>query len=168
MRISISSICFHRGIFDEDCFKSKPYDGLPIHQLDSASQTPDGKIMVRDSEAFMLTQWLERGVFRVLEEQYLSELTFALCSRHPTTGEDVLLEKYDFRVNYGSGDQAASINGQLLGSKDDLKSQAKKFLRSLIAFVQTLDDLPKDRCITIILKVSMKIYWLFSHFPTNP
>jgi hypothetical protein len=103
----------------------------------------------------MLTQWLERGVFRLLEQQYLSDLVFALCARHPSTGEDVLVERYDFKVNYSKDGEAASLNGAVLGSKDDLKIQAKRFLRSLIAFVGTLDDLPADRWITIMLKVKM-------------
>jgi HORMA domain len=153
MRISVSSICYHRGIFEEDCFKSKPYDNLPIHQLDSAYQKPDGTITVRNNEAFMLTQWLERGVFHALELQYLNCLTFALCTKHPTTGQDILLEKYDFKVTYSGENGSATFNGVPIDSKEDLKNQAKKFLRGLIAFVETLDDLPSDRWITMMIKV---------------
>ena len=153
IRISVSSICYQRGVFEADCFKSRPYDGLPIHQLDSAVQDENGQIKVRNGEAFQLTQWLERGVFQALEKEFLHGLTFALCSKHPITGEDILLEKYDFKISYSSNDKRASINGAPLDSKNDLKSQAKKFLRSLIAFVETLDDLPQDRWITMMLKV---------------
>jgi hypothetical protein len=153
IRISVSSICYQRGVFEEDCFKCKPYDGLPIHQLDSAGQNKDGELVIRNAEAFSLTQWLERGVFKALEQEYLSGLTFALCSKQPITGEDILLEKYEFRLTYAGENTHASINGQALDSKNDLKSQAKKFLRSLIAFVETLDDLPEDRWLTMMLKV---------------
>ena len=99
IRISLSSICHERGIFDEDCFKMKvtqylsftlfiplprssllwqTHDGLQIHQLDSAAQQPDGTITIHNHEAFMLTQWLERGVFKALEEQYLQVLFFCV------------------------------------------------------------------------------------------
>lgn len=166
IRISVSSICYQRGLFEADCFKCKPYDGLPIHQLDSAVQNKDGELIIRNAEAFSLTQWLERGVFKALEQEFLSGLTFALCTKQPITGEDILLEKYEFRVNYAGEDKCASINGHNLDSKSDLKSQAKKFLRSLIAFVETLDDLPEDRWITMMLKVMCLriINQSFSHF----
>lgn len=153
IRISISSICYQRGVFEADCFQSKPYDGLPIRQLDCAHKDEDGQVHVRNGEAFQLTQWLERGVFQALENEYLHGLTFALCSKHPVTGEDMLLEKYDFKVTYIGDDHRATINGASLDSKSELKAQAKKFLRSLIAFVETLDDLPQDRWITMMLKV---------------
>ena len=152
IRISVSSICYQRGIFEADCFKSKPYDGLAIHQLDSATQDEEGNIEVRNEEAFLLTQWLERGVFIALEKKFLSCMTFAICTKHPITGVDLLLEKYEFKLGYKDG-QSISLNNVSMDSKDELKSQAKKFLRSLISFVQTLDDLPADRWITIMLKV---------------
>jgi hypothetical protein len=152
IRISVSSICYQRGVFESDCFVSKPYDGLPIHQLNSAKQGDNGQIEVLNGEAFQLTQWLERGVFQVLQKEFLQGMTFALCSKHPVTGEDMLLEKYDFKIAYSGNDKRASINGVPLDSKLDLKNQAKKFLRSLIAFVETLDDLPQNRWITIMLK----------------
>jgi hypothetical protein len=153
IRFSISSICYQRGVFEEDCFKCKPYDGLPIHQLDSTGQNKDGELVILNAEAFSPTQWLERGIFKALEQEYLSGLTFALCSKQPMTGKDILLEKYEFRLTYAGEKTHASINGQALDSTNELKSQAKKFLRSLIAFVETLDELPEDRWLTMMLKV---------------
>ena len=152
IRISLSSICHERSIFDEDCFKTKLHDGLQIHQLDSASQQPDGTIVVHNNEAFMLTQWLERGVFKALEEQFLHALTFAVCARHPLTGDDLVLEKYEFKLTYMSEGGGATLNGEKLDSKDDLKQQAKKFLRTLISFTSTLDTLPADRWLTMMIK----------------
>ena len=140
IRISVSSICYQRGVFEADCFKSRPYDGLPIHQLDSAVQDENGEIKVRNGEAFQLTQWLERGVFNALEKEFL----------------------HDFKITYSGEEKRASINGAALDSKNDLKSQAKKFLRSLIAFVETLDDLPQDRWITMMLKVILRQFTFFS------
>jgi len=115
---------------------------------------------------------LERGVFKALEEQYLQAMTFAVCTQHPSTGEDLVVEKYEFKLTYMSedGSVAPTLNGAPMDSKDDLKvrpflapffmpllsspvrclpparqREAKKFLRSLISFAQTLDDLPEDR-----------------------
>lgn len=75
--------------------------------------------------------------------------------KHPLTSEDVLLENYEFRLH--SYDGSATINGVRLVSKDDLKSQATKFVRMLVEFTNTLDSLPQDRWITISLKVFIKV-----------
>ena len=90
LRISVSSICYHREIFPSDCFVKREYgsDKMPtnIHTLEVASEGDDGVINVNNTEAFLLTQWLERGVFRALEDQWLSCMTFAIYTKHPTTG----------------------------------------------------------------------------------
>jgi hypothetical protein len=62
-----------------------------IHTLECASEDAAGNIKVANAEAFLLTQWLERGVFRALEDQYLSCLTFAVYTKHPLTGKDLLV-----------------------------------------------------------------------------
>jgi hypothetical protein len=152
MRISISSICFVRDLFPGDCFKNKPYGNVDIHQLQGARKDDDGEIVVTHSDAFLLTQWLEQGVFHALEQEYLSSVTFAIYCKHPITKEDLLLETYEFKTTY-QAEGAAKVNDVALVSKESVKNQAAKFIRSLTEFSGTLDALPDTCWITLQLKV---------------
>jgi hypothetical protein len=152
MRISISSICFVRDLFPRDCFKNKPYGNVDIHQLQGARKDDDGEIVVTHSDAFLLTQWLEQGVFHALEQEYLSSVTFAIYCKHPTTKDDLLLETYEFKTTY-QAEGAAKVNDVALVSKESVKNQAAKFIRSLTEFSGTLDALPDMCWITLQLKV---------------
>lgn len=105
-----------------------------------------------NDEAFLITQWLEKGVFAALETEYLSSMTFAIFKRHSTTGVDTLLETYEFKFTYNSGNSIA-LNGVELHSKEVVKGQAAKLIRSLTEFTSTLCDLPFERWLTIELKV---------------
>ena len=111
-----------------------------------------GTISVDNYEAFLLTQWLEKGVFNALELSYLSALTFAVYSKHPITKEDILLETYEFRVTCPDNGPAR-VNEVDLLSKETVKTQAAMFIRSLTQFASTLDILPSERWITLQLKV---------------
>jgi len=62
-------------------FSFKPYGNMEIVQLDAAELGENGDIKIKDQKAFLLTQWLERGVFKVLEDNYLSAMTFAVYSK---------------------------------------------------------------------------------------
>lgn len=103
------------------------------------------------SIAFLLTQWLEKGVFKALEDDLLTALSLAIYTEHPLTKEDLLLETYEFRFSFSASQ--ATINGVLISTKDDIKTQAAKFVRNLISFTQTLDDLPEINWITMQMKV---------------
>lgn len=157
IRISISSICYFRDVFPSDCFKNKQYGAVNIHQLQGATKDPATKeLQVTNKEAFLLTQWLEKGVFEALEAEYLSCILFAIFTRHPKTGTDLLLESYEFKVSYSGGGMGAKVNNVELHSKDAVKNQAAKLIRSLTDFTSTLDNLPTDRWLTIQLKVSLE------------
>eukprot|EP01036_Dinobryon_divergens_P054348 gene54348-72626_t len=149
LRLSVSSICYIRSIFPSECFSSKDYAGLKVHQLECAEKTPDGEINIRYPEAFLLTQWLERGVFEALEKHYLKSLSFAVFVKHPKTGDETLLESYQFVVNYPDG-QSATLNG-VPTTKDNLKKQAVTFIRCLVEFTNTLEELPEERWLSMKL-----------------
>lgn len=146
-----------RELFPEYCFKRKAYGSAEIHQLQGAQEESDGEISVTNENAFLLTQWLEQGVFEALQEQYLNTMTFSIYCAHPITGKDLLIENYEFKVSYAEGEEPARINNVELTSKDAVKNQAIKFIRSLTQFTQTLDKLPADRWITLSLTVSYNI-----------
>ena len=154
VRISISSICYIRDLFPRDCFKNKPYGNVNIHQLQGAKKEDDGEISITHPDAFLLTQWLEQGVFHALEQEYLSALVFAIYAKQPVTNEDILLETYEFRATYQGDEKTPKINDVSLLSKESVKNQAAKFIRSLTEFSGTLDSLPDSCWITLQLKVS--------------
>lgn len=117
-----------------------------------AHKDDSGTVSVDNYEAFLLTQWLEKGVFAALELSYLSALTFAVYSKHPITKEDILLETYEFKVTCPDSGPA-KVNDVALLSKETVKTQAALFIRSLTEFASTLDMLPSERWITLQLKV---------------
>lgn len=141
-----------RDLFPDDCFTKKTYGTAEIHQLQGAKEN-NGEISITHEKAFLLTQWLEQGVFEALQEQYLNTMTFAIYCSHPITGKDLLLETYEFKVAYQQGSTPAKINNIELNSKDAVKAQAIKFIRQLTQFTDTLDALPADRWITLTLTV---------------
>eukprot|EP01038_Epipyxis_sp_PR26KG_P004772 gene4772-6694_t len=152
IRISLSSICYMRDLFPTSCYKNQQYGSIEIHQLRGAEKDDIGEVIVNNQEAFLLTQWIEKGIFSALESEYLQSVTFAIFSYHPITNESIVLETYEFKVSYQNQNGSASINGASMFSKESLKQQAGKFIRSLTEFTSTLDELPSDRWITIQLK----------------
>ena len=106
-----------------------------------------------------MTQWLERGVFSALESKYLKSMTFAVYCKNPDgRGEDMLLETYQFQVNYPLDEKSPiGLNGVPM-TRDNLKKQAVTFIRSLVEFSSTLDHLPDDRWLTLKLSVSHSTY----------
>lgn len=123
-----------------------------IHTLEPAKETDDGSIEVINEDAFLLTQWLEKGVFEALVDKYLKGMTFAIMTTHPHTQEEIVLEEYDFNLAYcgAGGQQEALLNGVKI-TKQSLKDQANKFVRALIEFSSTLDHIPEHRWITLQL-----------------
>lgn len=79
-------------------------------------------------------------------------MKFAIFTKHPTSGLDLNLENYEFKMSYQNNNEPATVNGVPLVSKEGLKFQAKRFIRSLVEFTNTLDDLPENRWLTIQLK----------------
>ena len=122
--------------------------------MQGAKKDAQGEVTVTNQEAFLVTQWLERGVFHALENEYLSCISFAIYSREAKTNSDVLLESYEFKISYSSDGKVAKINDVDITSKEVVKTQAAKLIRSLTEFTATLDELPKTRWITVELKAS--------------
>ena len=58
----------------------------------------DGSIIVLNHDAFILTQWLEKGVFEALNEDYIRSMIFTIFTKHPDTGEQIALENYEFKM----------------------------------------------------------------------
>lgn len=55
-------------MFPQDCFKKKEYGSVEIQQLQGAARDPDTQeVVVTYPQAFLLTQWMEKGVFDALQ-----------------------------------------------------------------------------------------------------
>jgi hypothetical protein len=80
-------------------------------------------------------------------------MIFAIYTSHPKTKADLLLESYEFRVSYAGLGRSAKLNDTELYSKESVKHQAAKFIRSLTEFTSTLGELPPERWLTVQLKV---------------
>jgi hypothetical protein len=44
-RLSVSSICYLRGIFPSECFSSRDYAGVKVHQLECAEKTANDEVI---------------------------------------------------------------------------------------------------------------------------
>jgi hypothetical protein len=144
-----------RDLFPQDCFDTIDYGSTKVHQLKSAEiDDKTGEVVVLNPDAFLLTQWLEKGVFSALNQEYIKSMTFTIFTKHPLKGFDMPLESYEFRISYGDDlNSKVSINGVPLTTKEHLKAQASKFVRSLVEFTNTLDEMPAERWITLSLSV---------------
>lgn len=71
----------------------------------------------------------------------------------------ITIETYEFTIVYESTNgSGATINGHQLLSNEGLKAQAKRFLKTVYDFSSTLDDLPEERTLSMMLKY-------YSHCP---
>jgi hypothetical protein len=56
IRLSVSSICYLRNVFPADCFSSRDYAGLKVHQIECAEKDEDGELKIKHQDAFLLTR----------------------------------------------------------------------------------------------------------------
>ncbi|CAM9611699.1 unnamed protein product, partial [Phaeothamnion confervicola] len=204
IRVSMSEICWMRGVFKPDSFEQRPYAGMQVHQINCADCDPaTGQLVVRDEQAHRLTRWLEEGVFQALERGFLRRVELLIVAptlptpmttstgydsclsgdgpddgdrggrsrrgavdppgEHYDDGAGVtgrLLERYYFDVTYGTRSKDGrsgkleptlrGIDGKPL-CKDNMKSQITRLIRQLMAFGNTLDELPKRHFLTMKL-----------------
>ena len=80
-------------------------------------------------------------------------MTFAVYATGKNGKEDMLLETYQFAVDY-TPDKEVKLNGMTM-NRETLKKQAVTFIRCLIEFTSTLEELPDERFLSMKLTVSM-------------
>eukprot|EP00903_Cladosiphon_okamuranus_P019216 g17670.t1 len=150
IRVSISTVCSLRGIFPHSCFQERTYAGMKIYQLDAASRDADtNETIVKDQEAYDLTKWLESGVFEAIELRYLRRMEFIITSPQHENPR----EAYSFDLTYPDDprDPAITVGGTKVTTVASTKGQLIKLIRSLIAFGNTLGELPRERFLNIKL-----------------
>ncbi|EFC42471.1 meiotic specific asynaptic protein [Naegleria gruberi] len=168
MRTAISSVCYLRNLFPEDCFQDKSLSGIQIKSLQPSNE-----------EARTLIDWLEKGVFEALKKKYLRTIIFGVCS-DPSREIDSMLESYEckYYTNWFVQLSALSVKvtypdkeeGQLnisraadsnktnkkIGikgtqTKQEITQSMVMMLRTLITLAQTLQPIPETRYITMKL-----------------
>ncbi|KAL0210898.1 hypothetical protein P9112_009196 [Eukaryota sp. TZLM1-RC] len=156
MRTAISSVCYLRNLFPEDCFEDRPLAGLTIKSL--LSTVPEAKTIV---------SWLEYGVFEALQKKYLKEIVFGIYL--DPKQESTLIESYTFRIAYDGGNVSLGITKQANGDEKDatmpvdreaVRKSTTTMLRTLITLAQTLTDIPNERYIV------MKLFY-YDHTPAD-
>lgn len=169
-RTAISSICYLRGLFSEDCFSDRSVVGLNIKSLTTGNR-----------QAAKIVGWLEDGVFDALERRYLSEVVFGVTT--DPKDPKALVEAYKFDVKYPDADPSEqkvddkkennnnivevettatetattfkmSMSNDLFKpvSRASVKEATVTLLRRLMAMTQMLPELPERRFIYMGLK----------------
>ncbi|CAM9098815.1 unnamed protein product, partial [Laminaria digitata] len=150
IRVSISTVCHLRNIFPGSCFQERSYAGMRIYQLDAASRDAStNETVIRNHQAYMLTKWLESGVFEAVERRYLRRMEFIILSPELNNPR----ESYSFELDYpeDENDHSMMFSGTKVTNVESTKGQLIKLIRSLIQFSNTLEELPKERVINIKL-----------------
>jgi hypothetical protein len=152
IRMSISSICKFRNIFHDDLFKKSNSKDFEICYLNCTYKDDNKNEIIMNNESFLLTKWLENSVFVALTDGYLKTFKFHIYTM--INGLQKNLETYEFKIQYENQDNniKLKINDIDLNSKESLKHQSKKFIRSLIEFNSTLDELPEERYLSLMLQ----------------
>ena len=167
-RTAISSICYPRGLFSEECFSDRSVVGLNIKSLTTGNR-----------QAARIVGWLEDGVFDALERRYLSEVVFGVTT--DPGDPKALVEAYKFDVKYpdsdgpnnGPDENPGEIKADdivavettattfKMSMSDDLfkpvtrasvKEATVTLLRRLMAMTQMLPELPEKRFIYMGLR----------------
>eukprot|EP00698_Gefionella_okellyi_P024243 TRINITY_DN8502_c0_g1_i11.p1 TRINITY_DN8502_c0_g1~~TRINITY_DN8502_c0_g1_i11.p1 ORF type:complete len:371 (-),score=75.08 TRINITY_DN8502_c0_g1_i11:758-1870(-) len=154
MRTAISSICYLRHMFPEECFQDRFLSGINIKGL-----------IPKSVEAKKLCNWLEHGVFEAIEKRYLKCVVFTVAS--DATGTTVL-ESYHFRISYPDNENvcmtlSSNLKPALFAAqtKDEIKRSTATMIRTLITLAQTLQPLPDEYFL------SMKLLYYDENVPAN-
>lgn len=155
-RAAISSICFMRNIFPNECFKDLEVGGSPLKSLQPS--TPESRQML---------SWFEKGVVDAINRRYLKTLVLGIYSipSEPVAGSacglGTMLESYFFSFSYDqtSGDPSVDVGCSGTGRQQTLVSKAKQqakaaiqtMLRTIISLTQTMSPLPEERYISMKL-----------------
>eukprot|EP00750_Incisomonas_marina_P010111 INCI16244.1.p2 GENE.INCI16244.1~~INCI16244.1.p2 ORF type:complete len:346 (-),score=62.88 INCI16244.1:2271-3308(-) len=162
-RTSISQICYLRALFPEKVFSLKHYaEGVPVHALTPGKEIEGSdELEIIDKEAWMLTRWLEDGVFMALEKQYLKSMTFCIYTQPNQSKPRTLVESYSYEVEYPEAGKAqVHLAGSSQGSASDrfamgrVRAQAISLMRGLVTMCSTLKPLPLSK----ILDIEVEFY----------
>ena len=109
------------------------------------------KSLGTDSQALLLSRWLEEGVFEALELGYLRSLVISILAG-PPPGK--LHESYVFKISYpreGHAEVFLEKDGKSSITQKTAAKEAVDMMRSLMSLLQSLQQLPADRIVSLKL-----------------
>ena len=153
---SIGSLAFLRGLFPEECFIKFRY--LPEHaesyrafsngKPSTSGRWEHGMTITRLQRGVIATadkllEFLERGVFKAIEDGYLKALQLGIYidEEHP----EVVLESYTFSFVYRNEDGVALRISNVAGecvAMNDASKEMRQIIRNLLVITQDLPALP--------------------------
>jgi HORMA domain len=90
----VSTVAFARQLFPKEAFVAKSYGGVNIEVL----RPVDSNGGVVNDGALRVHEWLEKGAFKALDQNYLEKVTFNILDAHPSDFNAKILESYSFGV----------------------------------------------------------------------
>ena len=134
---TVSNVMFVRGLFDEDDYDMKSFDGVPLRILKANPKNP----MAQKAASHL------RGAFDALEKRYLRKLKMViyLDPKKPDEAHEV----YSVKVSYPDGLPALDVDGLGRG-----KRSASDLLRTTLELTEGLDPLPN----TVYIRFRMDYY----------
>ncbi|KAG0327175.1 DNA binding protein [Podila horticola] len=164
LRSSLGCIMYLRGMFPDKAFEDDNTHQVRIKRL----------VRGKHSEADMLLDWLEHGIFDALSRQYLRQLVVGIsldlgeAKMIQQDSNDKMVETYTFNFSYQDGrpsvqleapSERASGSGQhsqapTLQTVAQVQGSIAQMLRRLIVYTQTLEALTAEKFVNIRL-----YYW---------
>ncbi|XP_042871263.1 uncharacterized protein LOC122260314 [Penaeus japonicus] len=134
--IIVSSVTYLRGLFPEDAYEEKTFDGLVIKNLLWDSKLYSPAILVR-----CLT-----GAFEAIEKRYVDELRFVIYD--DVNNPECLREAYAMKFTYATDGSACVVTHLVATTPQrtliDLRGSTQRLLRTLIVLTQSLEALPEQ------------------------
>ncbi|TRY56179.1 hypothetical protein DNTS_002533 [Danionella cerebrum] len=143
--IAVSSITYLRGIFPEDCYRTRYLEDLCIKVLREDCSCPKAKELIK---------WL-MGCFDALEKRYLQIVVIGV---HMSPDDsDHLVESYQLKFTYSENGPQIDIlrhcHGEMMVSVEDTKNASTLLIRKLFLLLQNLEALPAP------VHLTMKLYY---------
>ncbi|KFH73420.1 hypothetical protein MVEG_00636 [Podila verticillata NRRL 6337] len=162
LRSSLGCIMYLRGMFPEEAFEDDNEHQVRVKRM----------VRGQNSEADILLDWLENGIFDALSRQYLRQLVVGISldlgetEMHGGNGKTV--ETYTFDFSYQGGYPSVQLESPSEASGSDQRSEGKdkastlqtvaqvqgsiaQMLRRLIVYTQTLEALTAEKFVNIRL-----------------
>jgi len=166
LRSSLGCIMYLRGIFPDEAFEDDNEHQVRIKRMTRG----------QNSEADLLLDWLEHGIFDALSRQYLRQLVVGISLDLDETemdGNGKMVETYTFNFSYRNSHPSVQLEPHLKasgfgqhskdkdkGSTSTLQTVAQvqgsiaQMLRRLVVYTQTLEVLfPCSCCASVILAI---------------
>ncbi|EKX42507.1 Hop1 meiosis-specific axial element protein [Guillardia theta CCMP2712] len=144
---SMCEIFYSRKLLPKDCFESVKFAGNTLHRFKNNLENP---------KADTLYRWIKEDVVDALKKKILHRLVLGIFLS-PECAEKDLIESYTFSFGYDGDNCSLDIetqrhknkNAKDLPGHESIKQNTQILVRSLIAMLGTLDELPQKYFLSI-------------------